>query len=171
VARIVFTDPAIEDLRRLGPSVAPRALKKILLLEKDAKAGRPLGGDLTGFRKLVAGNRHWRVVYRVDNANDIEICEIWAAGARSDGAIYKEATARLAQAANARPELVTLTRAVERLGRLAAGVEAADVEAEPVPDWLADSLTKVAGMPRPEVAALDASEAFRLWNDYITGPR
>ncbi len=91
--RVVFTDPAIDDLRRVGPSVAPRMLKKILLLETDPEAGAPPGGDLTGYRKLVVGHRHWRVVYRINDQGEVVVCEIWAADARTDGEVYAEASA------------------------------------------------------------------------------
>ena len=80
VAAIVFTDAAIDDLRRLGPSVAPRVLKKILLLEQNAYAGHPLAKDLATYRKLIVGDNTWRVVYRVDDSGAAVICEIWAAG-------------------------------------------------------------------------------------------
>ncbi len=169
--RIVFVDAALEDLRRVGPSVAPRILKKILLLEANPQAGEPLGGDLTGYRKLVVGNRQWRVVYRVDDQGAVVVCEIWAAGARSDSEVYTEATRRVTAAAEAGPELVGLRDTIERLGRAAAGVEAPEeAEAEPVPDWLADRLVHTVGMARVEVAALDAETAFERWEQYRSSP-
>jgi hypothetical protein len=48
MADIVFTDAAIDDLRRIGPGAVPKVLKKLLLLEENAEAGYPLGGELTG---------------------------------------------------------------------------------------------------------------------------
>jgi mRNA interferase RelE/StbE len=63
--KVVFTLAAIDDLRHIGPSAVPKVLKEILLLEQDAHAGFPLGGALTGFRKLVVGRNTWRIVYRV----------------------------------------------------------------------------------------------------------
>jgi len=56
VTDIRFTNDAIDDLRRLGPDIVPNILKKVLLLETNPHAGQPLGGELTGFRKLVVGN-------------------------------------------------------------------------------------------------------------------
>lgn len=168
---VVFIDAAIDDLRRVGPSVAPRILKKILLLETEPEAGEPLGGDLTGYRKLVVGKHQWRVVYRVDDPGDVVVCEIWAAGARSDSEVYAEASGRVTAAAEARPELVTLRDTLERLGRAAGAVEAPEETlAEPVPDWLADPLIHTVGMTRAAVAALDAERAFELWEEYRTSP-
>lgn len=169
--RVVFTNEAIDDLRRLGPSVAARVLKKILLLEQDSEAGRPLGGELVTFRKLVVGDRNWRVVYRVDETGDVEVCEIWAAGVRSDNEIYDEAARRLAKAAEAVPELVPFQGVVERLGRRAQHIQPTETETgdESVPSWLAEKLIGVVGLSAVEVAALSATDAFDRWNDYITG--
>src|SRR5882762_2599112 len=100
MAEVVFTDAAIDDLRRLGPDVVPKVLRKVLILLDDPEAGYPLGGALTGFRKLVVGRNHWRVVYRLTEAGLAEICEIWCVGARSDAEVYAEATSRVASAAD-----------------------------------------------------------------------
>ena len=89
-AQIVFTEAAIDDLRRLGPDVAPRVLKKILLLEKNPQAGYSLGSAVTGTRKLVVDRNTWPVVYRLV-AGKVEICEIWAVGPRADEEVYAAA--------------------------------------------------------------------------------
>jgi mRNA-degrading endonuclease RelE of RelBE toxin-antitoxin system len=68
-----FTDTALDDLRRLGPDAVPQVLKKVLLLEGNREAGYPLGGELTGFRKLVVGRNTWRVVYRVTDEKHVEM--------------------------------------------------------------------------------------------------
>ena len=104
-----------------GPSAAPRVLKKLLVLETHPEAGFPLGDELTGFRKLVVGRNTWRIIYRI-TATEVEICEIWAVGARSDGEVYAEAAARVIE--NSNPEVANLAEIVARLGRLA-GVEVA----------------------------------------------
>jgi mRNA interferase RelE/StbE len=171
VAGICFTDDAIDDLRRIGPDSVPKVLRKILLLETDVEAGYPLGGELTGFRKLVAGRNTWRVVYRVTGDKTIEICEIWAIGERADAEVYRETTARIRRVAGTRPELAPLLTVVEQLGRLAGGVTVDDAPAkEPVPDWLAARLIHTAGMSRPDVAALDLQQAVDRWTAYMTRP-
>lgn len=146
----------------------PRILKKILILEADPEAGLPLGDELTGFRKLVVGRNTWRVVYRL-TGTAIEVYEIWAVGLRSDGEVYAEAAARVAQAE--RPEIASLAEVVERLGRLA-GVEVrAEAVREPVPDWLAERLERTAGLEPHVVAAMDASEALDAWTELCSRPR
>ncbi len=151
----------------------PRILKKILVLETDPNAGLPLSDEMTGYRKLVVGNRDWRVVYRVAADGPIEVCEIWAAGARSDEAVYAEAMTRVRAAIDKRPELMSFADVVARLGRLA-GVELTEAglasREEPVPDWLAERLVNTAGVPPVEVAAMDARTAFDAWNAYIARP-
>lgn len=135
MSNVAFTDAAIDDLRRLGPDVVPKVLKKILILPDDPMAGYPLGGELTGFRKLVVGRNHWQIVYRIVPDGSVEICEIWCVGARSDAEVYAEASSRVAAAADRSPQLEQLAEVIERLGRLAGGVVVAEAEqAEPVPD-------------------------------------
>ncbi|MEV4580788.1 type II toxin-antitoxin system RelE/ParE family toxin [Nonomuraea jabiensis] len=79
----------------LAPDVV---LKEILLLLDNPEAGYPLGGDLTGFRKLVVGRNPWRVIYRITDDKSVEICEVWAVGERVDAGVYVEATARVREA-------------------------------------------------------------------------
>ena len=69
MTEITFTDAAIDDLRRIGPDAVPKVLKKVLILLDSPDAGYPLGGELTGFRKLVVGRNTWRIVYRVVDEN------------------------------------------------------------------------------------------------------
>ncbi|WP_027341673.1 type II toxin-antitoxin system RelE family toxin [Hamadaea tsunoensis] len=170
MADIRFTNDAIDDLRRLGPEVVPRVLKKILLLETNVVAGYPLGGELAGFRKLVVGNNTWRIVYRV-NADVIEICEIWAVGARADAEVYAEASARVRAAAVTRPELTALGDVIERLGRQAEGIAGFPPPSppEPVPDWLATRLIHTVRLPREEVAAMDLQQAVDAWAKFTAG--
>ncbi|MEU7897607.1 type II toxin-antitoxin system RelE/ParE family toxin [Nonomuraea sp. NPDC049152] len=172
MAEIVFTDAAVDDLRRLGPDVAPKVLKKVLLLLDNPEAGYPLGGDLTGYRKRVVGRNTWRIVYRITEDKAVEICEVWAVGARADAEIYTEAAERALAAGSNRPEFAKLTTVIERLGELAGGVAADEPPTrEPVPDWLADRLVHTVGMARETVAALDLQEAVDLWTNYVSKPR
>ncbi|MBO4269296.1 MULTISPECIES: type II toxin-antitoxin system RelE family toxin [Microbispora] len=169
---VVFTAPAVDDLRRIGPDAAPKVLKKILLLLDNPEAGYPLGGELTGFRKLVVGRNTWRVVYRITDEKSIEICEVWAVGERADGEVYAEATARVRAAGEERPEVMRLGRVIERLGALADHIRVEQPPSrEPVPDWLADRLIYTVGMSREDVAALDLQQAVDLWADFRSNPR
>lgn len=172
MTEITFTDGAIDDLRRIGPSAVPRVLRKILMLVDSPRAGYPLGGDLSGFRKLVVGRNTRRVVYRVVDDKSIEICEVWAAGARADAEVYAEATARVRDAGGRRMEFRLLADVVERLGRLAGDVVLpAAPPREPVPDWLARRLLHTVGMTRQEVAALNLEEAVDLWGEFMSKPK
>jgi mRNA interferase RelE/StbE len=171
MAEITFTDAAIDDLRRIGPDAVPKVLKKVLLLVDDPMAGYPLGGELTSFRKLVVGRYTWRIVYRVNDEKSIEICEIWAVGARADAEVYEEATARVKSAAGKRPELRKLADVVERLGRLAREVTVpATPLREPVPEWLAARLIHAVGMSAQDVAALSLEEAVDRWGLFMSQP-
>jgi len=173
VAEVYFIDAALDDLRRIGPDAVPRVLKKVLALETDPLAGHPLGGELTGYRKLVVGKNTWHIVYRtVDEGQSVEICEVWAVGLRSDRQVYEESIARARGAARARPELVHLAEVVARLGKLSGAVDstAPRIPREPVPGWLAERLVHTAGMPREKVAALDAQQALEEWTAFVSRP-
>lgn len=172
MAEIAFTDAAIDDLRRLGPDAVPKVLKKVLLLEENPEAGYPLGGELTGFRKLVVGRNTWRVVYRVTDGKDVEICEVWAVGERADAQVYAEASLRVRAASDATPVARQLAAVIERLGRPAGGVAHEPLPPrEPVPRWLAERLVHTVGMAPEKVAALDLEQAVDLWADFRARPR
>ena len=128
-----------------------------------------MGSGLTGFRKLVVGRKTWRIVYRVTPDKSIEICEIWAIGARADAAVYREATARLRSLNAQTPDLVDFVETVERLGRLAGDVVEQQTRSEPVPDWLAERLVHTVGMSRARVAALSLEAAVDAWTRYVAG--
>jgi mRNA interferase RelE/StbE len=172
MAEVTFTDAAIDDLRRIGPDAVPKVLKKVLILLDSPEAGYPLGGELTGFRKLVVGRNTWRIVYRVVDDKQIEICEVWAVGARADAEVYAEAAARVRAASGQRLEIRKLADVIERLGKLSGGIAAPAAPArEPVPDWLATRLIHTAGMAPHDVAALSLEEAVDRWGEYISKPR
>ncbi|MGW3367281.1 type II toxin-antitoxin system RelE family toxin [Streptosporangium canum] len=169
---VVFTDPAVDDLRRIGPDAVPKVLKKILLLLENPEAGYPLGGELTGFRKLVVGRNTWRVVYRITDDKAVEICEIWAVGERADAEVYAEAKARVRAVGDSRPDVVRLGTVIERLGTLTDHIHIEEMPMrEPVPDWLADRLIYTGGLAREDVAALDLEQAVDLWTEFRSGAR
>lgn len=63
-ALVRLTEPAVDDLRELyrkDPQIVRWCFKKMLLLESSPEAGEPLVGGLIGFRKLVVGDRDWRI--------------------------------------------------------------------------------------------------------------
>ncbi|GAA1703142.1 hypothetical protein GCM10009765_60660 [Fodinicola feengrottensis] len=172
MAEISFTDAAIDDLRHIGPGAVPKILKKVLLLQDNPETGHPLGGELTGYRKLVVGRNTWRIVYRITAEKRVEICEVWAVGATADAEIYAEATTRV-RAASDRPEFLPLAEVIERLGRLAGDLTAVKQETagEPVPDWLADRLVHTARVPREQVAAMSLEAAVDRWTAFTSSKR
>jgi mRNA interferase RelE/StbE len=172
MSEIKFTDAAIDDLRRIGPEAAPKVLKKVLILVDEPLAGYPLGGDLTGYRKLVVGRNTWRVVYRITVDKTVEICEVWAVGARADAEVYAEAVTRVREAETRRPEFQQLAEVVDRLGRLAGDIAIPrGPKQEPVPDWLAERLVHTVGLAREDVAAMSLEEAVDHWAAFTARPR
>ncbi|MGH8999904.1 MAG: type II toxin-antitoxin system RelE family toxin [Acidimicrobiia bacterium] len=161
MAEVRFVDPAVEDLQRLAPDVVKRVLKKVLLLEENPKAGAPLGGPLTGYRKLVVGHRDWRIVYRETADGDVEVCEVWAIGARAEEEVYREAASRVATLPPG-PTVHVLTQVLARLGH---APPAAEVP-EPLPSWLIERLVHTVGLPAGEVARMTPDEALQAWTDY-----
>lgn len=170
-----FTAPAVADLEllyRRDPQIARGALRKVLLLERDPYAGRPLVGDLAGWRKLVVGDRHWRIVWRVveeaDGTTGVEISEVWAVGPRENSAVYDELRSRLSNLPNT-PAARDLRDLLDRFG-LDAGA-AAPPPPDPVPDWLIVRLTDKAGLPRERVLTMSLEEAIAAWEDWMSQPR
>ncbi len=159
---ITFTDPALDDLRRLGAAAARRALERIALLEGVREAGESLATIETGYRKLSWRDGSWRVVYAVD-ADVVTIWEVWVDGVRSNGAAYAEALHRMVSADA--PDAVELAGILERLGRITGTVPVPrNRVVEPTPDWLADALLEHTSLSRLQIAAMDAPAAFDAWN-------
>jgi mRNA interferase RelE/StbE len=143
-AFVRLIDPAISDLRRLAaldPQIVRWSLKNMLLLERDPNAGRPLLGELIGWRKLVVRGRDWRIVWQVTTdiaGNEIvEITEVWAIGARADAEVYAELRARV-KALEPTAPTTALAEVIRLLGRSAGSVVATPepLPADPVPPWL-----------------------------------
>lgn len=172
-----FTDAAIEDLealQRKDPQIVRQVLKKCLLLERDPEAGEPLLGELIGYRKLVVGNRDWRLVWRVTEESDgglnVEIAEVWGVGARSDDEIYNEMTARVA-ALPPTPMTKALSETIEVFAPQH-GIEAqAEPQRDPVPKWLRERLVHTAGLSSKAVDELTGAEAADRWDRYMREQR
>jgi mRNA interferase RelE/StbE len=176
-----FTTAAAADLaalHRRDPQIVRSVLAKVLLLERDPYAGRPLVGDLIGWRKLVVGNRRWRIVWRVvreeDGTTSVEVSEIWAVGAREDASVYDEVRRRLASAPPS-PETRHLAELLGRFGQsgpAAVGQEAESSgarQSEPVPGWLVDRLVDKAGLDRGTVQEMALDEAILRWEEWMSG--
>jgi mRNA interferase RelE/StbE len=98
MAKVQLSEEAREDfhdLDRAAQLIVAKALKK---LETDPHLrGQPLGnragGDLTTFRKLPAGNRDYRIIYRIDPDGTVVV--VWVIGKRADNEAYELAMSRL----------------------------------------------------------------------------
>jgi mRNA interferase RelE/StbE len=76
--RVELIDEAVDDLNRyVEAGNLSQFLKKLLRLEEAGKdAGLPLGDGLTGWRKIVVGDRDWRIIFAM-NDNDT-VATVWA---------------------------------------------------------------------------------------------
>lgn len=179
-----LTDAAVADLegmvRKGDPQVARWALKKCLLLERDPEAGEALRGALIGYRRLVVGDRDWRIIWRVTHDDTgrpvVDVAEVWALGARSDSQVYAEMRQRVA-ALSSSPATVPLAEVIERLGRIAAGLASSSpspgtgTDPTALPAWLRQVLVRVVGLPPAEVEHLSEEEARRIWERYTSSPQ
>lgn len=99
MARVQLTAEAREDVRDLDGSAKTLVLKALKKLEVDpSQRGAPLGGGLATFRKLVVGDRDYRIIYRVEQ--DETVVVVWVIAKRADDECYQLAMSRLATAAN-----------------------------------------------------------------------
>lgn len=171
-ARVRLTDDAVADLRRLqkkDPQIVREVFKKMLLLERATDAGEPLIGTLVGFRKLIIGNRDYRIVWRetTDDAHQpvLDIAEIWAAGVRSDSEIYKEMTRRVNQLKESgHPQTRSLTSVISEMGRIYSEIEAhpEPSPAATLPTWLIQALKENLNLSPESITRLSLDEAQQL---------
>lgn len=112
---IVLTDDAVRDLEALDRSTQLRVVKKLRQLEQ-GPLGQPLGQragvNLAGFRKIVVGNRQWRIIYAL--SGDDTRADVWVIGARSDDQCYNEAADRLRKAEHLSPAVRALADVLEQ---------------------------------------------------------
>ena len=100
MARVVLTPAAKDDVRALDGAARELVLKAMKKLEdhpesRGAPLGSRTGSNLTGFRKLVVGDRQYRIVYRVEA--DGSVCVVWLVGNRVDAECYEAARSRVEQ--------------------------------------------------------------------------
>ncbi|WP_062381281.1 type II toxin-antitoxin system RelE family toxin [Demequina pelophila] len=112
MATIILTPEAQDDVRALDGSARKLVVSGLnKLKDLPEQRGAPLGsrasGNLTGLRKLVVGNRQYRIVYRVESDGSIVV--VWVVGSRVDAECYDVAVARLEMYSH-RPELRDMLR-------------------------------------------------------------
>lgn len=100
--RVELIDEAVEDLRYYATSGRLKDfLSKLLVIEAEGpNAGEPLGRGLTGWRKVVVGNRDWRIVFRCSD----DLATVVVIGDRNDEACYEEAAKRVSKVEGAGAE-------------------------------------------------------------------
>ena len=83
---------AVRDFDALDGSIRKEIVKKIDALSENPFLGKPLGNklgmDLTGFFKLYAARKKYRIVYRILKGR-LEVIEIIGIGKREKAEIYK----------------------------------------------------------------------------------
>jgi mRNA interferase RelE/StbE len=106
--RVELVADAVDDLEGLAASGNLRLfLAKLVRLEEVGKdAGQTLGNQLTGCRKIVVGDRNWRIIFRI-NADDT-VAPVWVIGDRDDSACYEDAVRRLKAIGDSRPDATAL---------------------------------------------------------------
>jgi mRNA interferase RelE/StbE len=118
VIRVEMTEDAVSDLRRYAASGnLSLFLKKLLRLEDVGQdAGLPLGGGLSGYRKIVVGDRAWRIVFTTDTEETV--ATILVIGDRDDAACYQDAQRRVDALSQRRPETVSIAAAMFQLSEM-----------------------------------------------------
>jgi mRNA interferase RelE/StbE len=116
--RVELIDEAVEDLARYAETGnLPLFLKKLIRLEEVGKeVGLPLGGRLTGWRKIVVGDGNWRIIF-TSNAEEtvMTVCVI---GDRDDAECYEVAQRRVQALGKAQPQASSLAAVMFQLGQM-----------------------------------------------------
>ncbi|GAB3080223.1 type II toxin-antitoxin system RelE family toxin [Corynebacterium aquatimens] len=180
-ARIRLLSEAVADVERLvrkDPSVGRAILLKMLLLERAPHAGEPLLGDLIGFRKLVVGNRNYRIVWREETDSRFQpvltVAEVWAVGERENEHVYKvlrDRTDEIERRGN--KDHVPLVEVVHQLDSFFSDIQALS-EPEQItalPTWLRQALKDQLHLSDSEIDAMSQDEAQRRLADYWSQPR
>jgi mRNA interferase RelE/StbE len=174
-----LTIPAFDDLKGLkksSPEALRWALKKLIQIRRDPDAGRPLHAELQGWRKITVGDRDWRVIWRVyfDESGFavVDIAEVWAIGARSDGEVYNEMKERVASLPQ-NPQTVALEEVLKFFEKKRDEQESVEepLQQEALPDWLVSDLVELAGAGVDEVQRMSMEEALKAWGEFRSRPK
>ena len=116
--RVQLTTDARDDLRRYAQSGNIRVfLQKLIRLEENGRtAGQPLGRGLSGFYKIVVGDRDWRIIFTIDPADTI--ATVVVIGDRADAICYQQTQKRLAALDPQTSEVASLAAAMLELPQL-----------------------------------------------------
>ncbi len=98
MTRVQLSEEAREDFQDLDGAAQQLVAKALKKLETEPQLrGQPLGsravGDLTTFRKLVVGDRDYRIIYRVDADGTVVV--VWVIAKRANAEAYELAMSRI----------------------------------------------------------------------------
>lgn len=121
--RVELIGEAVEDLVGYAQTGnLPLFLKKLVRLEEVGKdAGQPLGQGLTGWRKIVVGDRNWRIIFNTDARETV--ATVWVIGDRDDAECYRVAQGRVAELGKAQPQAESLAAVMLRLSEMQRGAK------------------------------------------------
>lgn len=116
--RVELIDEAVEDLVRYAETGhLTLFLKKLIRLEEVGNdAGLPLGRGLTGWRKIVVGDRNWRIIFTTDPQETV--ATVWVIGDRDDSVCYEDAQRRVRALGKAHPEAASLAAVMFQLTQM-----------------------------------------------------
>ncbi|HYU18993.1 MAG TPA: hypothetical protein VEQ11_09875 [Chloroflexota bacterium] len=115
---VELIDEAVDDLIRYAETGnLPLFLKKLIRLEAVGEdAGLPLGRGLTGWRRIVVGDRNWRIIFTTNPEETI--ATVWVIGDRDDAACYEHAERRLHALGKANPQAASLAAVMFQLSQM-----------------------------------------------------
>jgi mRNA interferase RelE/StbE len=97
-SEVLLIREAVEDFEALDGGAKLIVLNALRKLRNSPELrGQPLGsnlgGNLTGYRRAVVGNRTYRIIFRVQDDNTVAVVSVIAK--RADDEVYKVALARV----------------------------------------------------------------------------
>lgn len=116
--RVELIDEAVDDLARYARSGNLQLfLKKLIRLEEVGKdAGLPLGGELTGWRKIVVGDRNWRIICTTNPEETV--ATVWVIGDRDAAGCYEQARRRVEGLGKTQPQAASLAAVMFQLSQM-----------------------------------------------------
>ncbi len=100
---VCLTEDACSDQEKYRASGRFKEfLAKLVRLEEDGpQVGVPLGDKLTNYRKIVVGDRDWRIIFQANRDGTEAV--VWVIGDRGDEHVYKTAVKRLEALGDKKP--------------------------------------------------------------------
>ena len=140
----MFTDPALDDLRRAGPVAAALLLGRLRLLDAEPDAGAPWSTLAPATGCSTRSTAPPASSTALDRRRRVTVREVWVDGVRTDGEAYAEALERVRpptrRSRSRWPDPPAARPAHRRPAR-----SRSDRLRAPVPDWLADALVTRGG--------------------------